>query len=572
MKDSIDGNNRVIVIGLDGATYDLLGPWLEQKKLPNIETFIREGSYGELASTIPPLSPVAWTTSVTGVNPGKHGIFDFLCRQPDSYEMRVMNASMRRTKPVWTLLSEAGKKVGVMNVPMTYPPDEVNGVMVSGMGTPGLNCNFTYPSTLRDEIIKRFGDYYIGLKDVPEDGQEGSYEQKTIQRLCDLVDHRFEVATYLMERERWDFFMVVLMATDTVQHLFWKFIDPAHPLYDKKEARRYGDAIFQIYKKADEKIGRLLKMFGDDTTFIVMSDHGAGPLYRLFFIQKWMASKGYLDVARAGDGVVSKKGAKRLLRNFVLLTKGLLPERLKAILRRRMPGLRHRILASQLMKDINWDKTLAFSEGAAGGIFVNLKGRMPRGTVNHGSDYEDLVNRVTSDLLRIKDPELGQNVVKAIYKAEEIYHGDCLEYAPDLCVSWNDGYAGITGWISIMHDFCCDDENSCFGTLKQHQWTGSHKSNGIIQLKGPHIRNNVKLEGSQIADVTPTILHLLGFEIPEELDGKVLEGAFKDSFIKSHPLRYNSSTNLKVSDMEKGYSKDDAKKVQDELRGLGYIE
>lgn len=569
---SVDNASRVFVIGLDGASYDLIGPWIKENKLPNLARFMEGGSWGQLASTIPAISPVAWTTSVTGVNPGKHGIFDFLCRQPDTYKMKVMNASMRRTKPVWTLLSEAGKKVAVMNVPMTYPPDEVNGVMISGLGTPSLNCPFTHPGTLKDDIMKKFGKYYLNLRDVPEPRQRMANEVKMIQRLCDLIEHRFEVAAYLLELGRWDFFMVVFMETDTAQHTFWCLIDPTHPLYDEKKAHEYGDAIFKIYKKIDEKIGHWLEAFGEDTTFIVMSDHGAGPFYKPFFIQNWMVKNGYLNVSKTLANSLSAQGLRQFLSRSVSATKKLLPNKLKERLRRSMPGLREKIITSELVSNINWEKTLAFSEGAAPGIFINVKEKAPKGTVSPGKSYEDLLDKLTSDLLAIKDPETGKKIVEAVHRTNDIYRGDCLGYAPDLCVCWNNGYHGITGWLTMLHKFGSDGKNTCFGTLKKNQWTGAHRSNGIIQLKGPHICRGTKLQGSQIADVTPTVLYLLGFEIPQEIDGKVLEVAFEDSFIKSHPIRHSSSTSLKVSDMEKRFSEDDAEKVQEELRSLGYIE
>jgi predicted AlkP superfamily phosphohydrolase/phosphomutase len=155
--------NKVLVIGLDGATFNVIKPLLKEGRLPNLKRLVEEGSHGNLVSTTPPLSPVAWTSFITGSNPEKHGIYDFLMRKGnEGYTVKFSNGGDRKVKPIWEIINKTGGElVGIVNVPMSYPPDIVNNFIVSGFDAPGTDSSSMHPSELYDEILERFGNYII---------------------------------------------------------------------------------------------------------------------------------------------------------------------------------------------------------------------------------------------------------------------------------------------------------------------------------------------------------------------------------------------------------------------------
>lgn len=276
---------RVFVIGLDGATFDLLQPWLDAGELPNLKGLMDAGVHGELRSIHPILSPVAWTSAATGVNPGKHGIFDFERPDPDRPGESILYTSReRKATPVWGLLSDAGFRVAVLNVPMTWPPDPVNGVMVSGFPFPNAtDIQYTYPPDLRSTL----GDYPLDLMgEALVKGAEG-------ERLASIVASRDAVVRVF---EDWaknrqdDFTFAVITATDRIQHFFWGMMDSKHPYWTPEYGRQFGEAIHQFWKATDQRLGEMLATLPPDATVLVISDHGFGPVYREVNTWNWFQS------------------------------------------------------------------------------------------------------------------------------------------------------------------------------------------------------------------------------------------------------------------------------------------
>ncbi|HWR71740.1 MAG TPA: alkaline phosphatase family protein, partial [Nitrospirota bacterium] len=347
---------KVIIIGWDGATFDIINPLVAAGRLPNVAYLMKNGVWGRMESTIPPLTPTAWTSLSTGVNPGKHAIFDAMLYSPEARRMSFVNASMRKCAPVWSVLSEAGRKVGVLNVPMTYPPDEVNGFVIPGMFTPEGADDFTYPRGLKDDLIRTFGRYFI----------ECNYSSSPSTYLKSIlsvdVDFREKVASYLMERYDWDFFFCVFMSSDRVQHFFWKYLDPSHPGHKK-----YGNAIATVYEKMDESLGRLIEKAGVDATVVMVSDHGSGPLKKAFFLNYWLLINGYLFLKRDFADIFRK--TPRVWSRFA----GTIKKVLRASISGRVgSGITEsqRDILTLFPSLIDWDRTVAFSEGVGGGIYI----------------------------------------------------------------------------------------------------------------------------------------------------------------------------------------------------------
>ncbi|MDR7485188.1 MAG: alkaline phosphatase family protein [Armatimonadota bacterium] len=282
-------HGRVFLLGLDGATFTLLRPWIDEGHLPTLARLLAEGAWGPLTSVIPPMTPVAWTSMVTGVRPGKHGIFGFLKTRPGRYEREPSSSLDRRRPAIWNLLDRAGRPSILVGVPYTYPPEPINGVVVSGFGTPSVDGEFVHPRSLREVILREFGPYPLEVR----------YRKDVLGRLEDahrLTAHRHALVRFLMREFPWDFFMFVLMTTDRLQHLIWRHVDPSHPWYDSDEARRYAPGILDYYRRLDDMVADLLARLDAQTTFMLVSDHGFGPLERSVSLLRWLGQAGLLRV------------------------------------------------------------------------------------------------------------------------------------------------------------------------------------------------------------------------------------------------------------------------------------
>ncbi|NIO22281.1 MAG: hypothetical protein GTN76_16525, partial [Candidatus Aenigmarchaeota archaeon] len=392
-----------------GATFHIIYPMMEKGQLPTISHLIDTGTHGVLKSTVPDLSPVAWTSMVTGKRPGNHPIFDFISRQPDSYSFRSTKGGNRKVQPIWSLLSDSGKRVGVINVTMSYPPEEVNGFIISGLDSPGLESTFAYPPSLYSEIKKNVGRYLL------VNPYALTTREKHLKGMMEMVENRLATTKYLMERYEWDFFMAVFIGTDGAQHFYWKDMDPSHPDHDAKTPDSFKRAISDVYTKLDAGIGELLDGHKGKITVILVSDHGFQPLHKLFVLNNWLIQEGFLCLEREFMKTVS-------LNKLISLGKNLKS--------RFLPGHRQNTGHSRtLSPSINWSKTKAFADGTFGYIFINLKGREPKGIVRPGREYDELCDGIIHRLKQVRDPDSGQLVVEEVFRCQEIFHGPYMNNA-----------------------------------------------------------------------------------------------------------------------------------------------
>ena len=370
---------RVLVIGLDGATFDLIKPWAAAGELPNLHRLMTEGSWGPLRSVVHPFTAQAWTSMVTGCQQGKHRVFDFWERDFSTYGFRLMNASHRALPALWSLLSPAGKDVIIVNLPQTYPPEQVKGVMVSGRDTPGLGAAYTYPHELKDELNQVSATPYVI---VPDDWlwmQRGRPDLARAELLRE-VDVRFDAAQQLMDRRPWDLAFFVVGATDGAAHFFWKYHDPTHPLYDPEEAAQYGDTILEVYRRCDRRIGELLERIeaAGDCNVLVVSDHGEGPLgSQAIHLNLWLAQQGLLtfrsDIGGGTLGVKLNTLASHAVQRGKRSLYGRISFQTLTKLRRLWPdSLRTRLGAEEFFPDVDWIHTRAYSEELRGNIWINL--------------------------------------------------------------------------------------------------------------------------------------------------------------------------------------------------------
>ena len=556
---------KLVVIGLDGAPYPLLQRWCREGHLPNLAALIDRGSHGVLRSTMPVHSPTAWASFITGLNPGKHGVFDFVRRAPSSYELQVVRADHIPGASLWRHLSENGRRVGIMNVPMTYPPEEVNGFLLSGLGTPDY-ANYAYPPALREELDQ--ASYRVNKKFffVPE------RQEEWLDDVFAMTEHRGQMAVQLMEKKKWDFFMVVFRNTDEICHFFWHHMDETHPRHDPRAPSRYRTAILDLYQLADRWIGRIVDAAGAEANIVVMSDHGAGPLYQDVFLNEWLWQQGWLKLTEQAESgsllarTVRRVGFTRKQISDALTRLNL--HRLEVLIKRAL-GDRIYVLPRddrpEFVDAVDWSRTSAYSFGYYGQIYINLKGREPQGIVDPGEPYEQLRREIATRMRAIVDPRDGRPVVDRVFFKEELYEGPQLAKAPDLLAIMR----GFSYMTRKGYEFA--EER---GTLFREPYTaetGSHRLEGTLIAAGPDLRSGCHLAEKAIYDLTPTLLHLMGCPLPSYLDGTLIEEMLAPAFLADHPVQRVESELPPPRQPFAGWDAENEREIVDRLKKLGYL-
>ena len=554
---------KVLILGLDGATPELVERWVEENKLPYLKQIMQRGTYGKLRSVYPPISPAAWTTFATGYNPGKHGTYDFRDYDTKSYSFfanTIVDSNAFAGKSIWDLVGAAGQKVGVVTVPVTYPAWKVNGFMISGYPTPDTGKNYTYPPELAKEIPPLVGDAAF-FKSATN--RTLLNEMNRLMHLC------ADVSIEQMLKDDYGLYIMVVGATDRAHHDWWKYIDPDHPAYDAKEAEQYGTLILETYQTADACVGKFLEAIDDDTTVIVMSDHGGGAHPKYYFnTNQFLRALNLLrPSAKAGKSKSGLKGAfknfyRTRIRRFPYLEKVYrsLPERLKKVAVN---------LDSQTMMNldaIDWSQTKAYRfpmYPPVEGIMINVAGRQPQGCVQPGEEYEAIRSRILEEVRTLRDPRTGEPIVIEAYRREDIYSGERIELAPDIILVTQDCYKGGTSIDELVSEVPLD---------VLQKLSGVHRMDGIILAQGPHIRQSHILERAGIIDVAPTIMYALGMPIPSDMDGKPLTDLFEESYVKQTSASYTDERKYEdVASDDYGYSEEEEESVRLKLEALGYL-
>jgi predicted AlkP superfamily phosphohydrolase/phosphomutase len=515
------GNCRLLIIGLDGATFDLIEPWVAAGDLPVLSDLMQRGAWGPLRSTIPATTFPAWSTMMTGVNPGRHGIFDFTRRPPGRYAVEFVNATHRRHPTLWNMLSQAGCRVGVVGLPATYPPEQVNGLMIAGFDSPvttGVDASFVYPRQLWHEI-RRVADYRI--TDFQELRIGPNWHADALERMQVALHDRLAIAEHLLAREEWDCFTVLFGESDTVSHHFWMYHDPASPRYDANAGQPLAGAIRTIYRQLDAAIGQLLAVT-PEATVIILSDHGFGGTGNtVVYLNRWLQDQGYLHFQDSPGWIGSS------LRLGKRLGLRLLPSVLQEQVFRRCGGrLANRLESGTRFCGVDWAGTRAFSEesNTCPAIWLNLAGREAAGIVAADA-YHTLRDEIIARLQAWRHPTSGQPIVARAWRREELYAGPYVAEAPDIVLelALEEGYA-----------LTCQSSQGRPGPsvrqltpseyigAKGQSMNGSHRSDGVLIMAGPGVRTGQHLIGASLMDVAPTALALLGETAAVALDGRIL--------------------------------------------------
>lgn len=525
---------RFLLLGLDGLEPSLAERWMDAGLLPHLARLRDEGVFARLASTRPPVTFPAWTTCVTGVGPGRHGIFDFTTLPPGTRQIRFVNSRDRQAPALWNILSDAGRRVCVLGVPGTYPPEAVNGVLVAGFDSPvstGIDASFVNPRERYAQVSA------WGFADFQEGDIGPGWHEAAHRSLLDGIARKEEIAMKLFREEPWDFAMVVFGEADTASHHFWLFHDSGSP----RHRPGWENALRDIYLRLDEAVGKLRAAFGEDAVVGVVSDHGFGGAGTgVAHLNNWLAEQGYLHFTAARPNWM-KALALRLV-----------PTAWRGKIFRRFIGLANRAESHARFDGIDWSRSRAWSEELSyfPTVRISVQGRDPEGTVPP-EEYEAFVRALCAHL------ERWEAVAKA-WPRSEIYAGPMVEDAPDIVLelALEKGYSitPLRARDGAAFRRLAPDE---YLGGKERGMNGTHRELGVLFLSVP-----AGCAGASLLDIAPTVLAAMGVAGPP-MEGRDLIGG-------GATPEASVTTDFAVA--ASPYSAEEEAQIEARLRALGYFE
>jgi len=482
--------SRIVVIGIDGANFSPIERWSQEGSLPGFRHLKEHGASGELCSTVPPISPTAWTSIFTGTNPGKHGIFGFIKRRAHSYYPTPISSADIRAPTLWDILTENGIKSAWVSVPFIYPPKPIYGVLTAGLGTPSRKSPFAYPPAVKTEILRKYPNFDV---DFNEDEIELSRNiDKSLTKISSVTEANMNLFKELVADKSFRVVGGVFRALDVIQHY----------LIDSDDLRRH-------YQKFDQLIRDITEEMDENDVLIVCSDHGFRKIQKNFYINNWLEQAGLLHFK--SEPILGRLGIRA--ENFQkVLVKAGLKDLVWKLKRSSLVETVLRLMPSEdFLSNIDWSTTRAYYIGNDGGaIFANVKGREPEGIVERAQEYEELTREIAKKALEITDPLDGERVIRQAYRSCEAYVGE-LDDAPDILLVENEGYR-VTGGHNRQRMLLEDVRVR----------PGDHSTAGVLFMLGSGIRAGHRIADATVQDVTPTVLHLLDIPIPVHMDGKPL--------------------------------------------------
>lgn len=539
---------KTLVVGFDGALLDLADRWIDDGRMPALKAIRDDGASGPMRSVFPYNSSIAWTSLSTGMSAGRHGVFDFLLPGRGSYALRVATREDRLVPALWNRVSDAGGRVCVVNIPMTFPAEQVNGVMVSGMDAPRLEERAVHPSDLLPRA--KAGRYRI-ISAAGEEARKGEWDAAE-RELVGTLEARASFVRELVGRDAFDLVMVNLEATDGAHHYFWQHNDPSHPRHDEALAERFGDAIGRVYEASDRELDRLIDAYRPDTVFVV-SDHGGGPSSDwVLFINDWLIEQGFMAVTAGGGG------ASSFSRRLYGQVRERVPESVRRGLRPLLGKAVDRAKGSALYGDVDWSRTRAYGQ-LESAVRLNLAGREPEGIVGEG-EREQALRELSERAAEATLPD-GTPLFSDVLRPEDVYRGDAeggwdliLERAPGLHVR-SRNTTGRPGSIHRLSD------------LPVYLPSGLHTRVGLVFAAGEAIERRGRVGEADIHQVAPSVLAVLEVSAPQ---------------LDAEPFAFVSARAAAPSDMASDaareaanvteFTAEEEEEVLSRLRDLGYVD
>ncbi|MAE70353.1 MAG: hypothetical protein CME06_07790 [Gemmatimonadetes bacterium] len=552
---------KLYVFAWDGVSFDLLRPWMDEGRLPNLRALIDEGASGPLPTVFPPVTATSWSSFATGTNPGSHGIFDMtLLRRDGALREEAASAHSLHGRTLWDLAAQHGLRSIVVNLPPTWPPKPMEGALVADFLAPQGDRRLSWPPELIDEIEQRFGPYRLHFKKIYRKGGIG----ELLDEAREVFRYKLGVVEHLTRTRDWDLVIHHVFGSDRLQHELWHVLDPSHPAHDPEEGAAWAPKIADYFDELDAAIPRIRKWLGVDGTICLLSDHGFGPVHRYLVLNCWLLERGYL---------VLRKGALSRIR-AALFRSGFTPDLAYRIadklglghLRHSGGiGTRHKQLAFVSnfflsFADVDWSRTVAYSKGNFGQIYMNVRGREPEGILDPGEEYEAARTRIISDLAALTEPGGRELLFESVWRREELYRGELVDRAPDILFLPKDMRWKALGVLDFI-------ANSF--VLPNFGQSGDHRMDGMFTIAGPSIRRGHRITEAHMLDVAPTLLHLLGAPVSDRMEGRVLREALTEEHARANPVLTEDYGPGEGS--AEAPSDDELQQVRDQLKGLGYI-
>jgi predicted AlkP superfamily phosphohydrolase/phosphomutase len=536
-----------LLIGVDGATFTVLDPYMERGVMPFLGGLVKRGTRASLRSVMPPLTPPAWTSLMTGKRPGQHGVFDFFQKEePDSVYFHFASSQDIGSATIWSLASDQGRRVISVNFPLMFPPPAVDGWIVPGGMMPWrqlrLGC---HPPGLFDRLKalpgfkpKQMLDMELEVKAIEgcPDDEYAQWVESHIQR-----EQRWaEVARHLVREHRAELIGVMFDGVDKLQHLCWRFIDPAcRPARPSEWEREMIERCERYFNTLDAMIADLIALAGPEATVILASDHGFGATREVFHVNSWLERQGYLSWADRSNGDADRDGTDRdgTELGFAEMT-------------------RH-------VHAVDWTRTLAYA-ATASSQGINIVSRIP------GTDEplpEDarrkLAEELAEGLRAVRRPDDERPLVDEVWSREEAFSGPYEELGPDVSLILADG-----GTISILPSETL--------VTRREELRGHHRWEGIFIATGPGIRAGAEVDELSIVDVAPLVLHRLGLAVPDDMAGRIPIEVLEEEELDRRPPRQAAAAaaSSRPADRpaELDLDPDEEAEVLERLRALGYVE
>lgn len=530
---------RVVLIGLDGATFAILDPLMRTGVMPFLKEFVAHGVRGVLHSTSHPLTPIAWTTLMTGRLPGNHGVFDFVRvdRRGDHPDYVLGTSADVRVETIWSIASRHGCRVTTLNFPCMFPAPSINGFVVPGFVPWTYLSRAVHPRELypRLKALPAFNARELALDwDVERKALQGlpAEEFETWIKFHIAREQQwFEIARFLMKEEPCELTAILFDGADKLQHLCYYLIDPelAAP-HTSEWAQQMRALCLAYFRQLDGFIADIVARAGDEAQVFIASDHGfqaAGD--RIFYANVWLQQHGYLHWVT--DAPIDHEG--RLTLEGHTGTDTL----------------------------IDWSRTTAFALTASSNAIYIRRATDTHGTGVADRDYATFRDRLIQSLLAFTDPDTGERVIDRIMTREEAFPGTQVADAPDLTLVLRD-----RSFLSVLRT----DEPLRLRPLPY----GTHHPDGIFMARGPGVRSGAELAPFSIVDIAPTLLYGLGLPLPDDLDGKPMVAAFESAFVAANPVRVETARALTAERVvdQSAFDADSEREVLDRLKALGYLE
>ncbi len=530
-----------ILLGLDGAAFSIMDALVADGQMPSFGKLMQDGVRAELLSTPHPLTPPAWTTLMTGRQPGSHGIFDFIWAEEreENIYFTLNNFRDIKAETIWSIVNRQGGRVTTLNFPFMSPVPKLNGTVIPGLVSwRHLRRNIHPPEMF--EKLKSLPGFHA--KDVAWDFEREKQATKTIppEEYADWVEfHRrresnwYQIFNFVRREAPAELTAILLDGIDKLQHVCWRQLDSMYAdSWCGDFDREVRASVLGFFRELDEFIGQLLQAVGDQARIFIASDHGFGPTEKVFRVNRWLAENGYLTWRSTDD----------------------LDEHERAKIEKLING--HFV-------HLDWDRTTAYAQSSAtNGIHIRVASAPGESGVPL-EEYESFRDQLAEQLLQIRDPETGQQIVTKVLKREEVFPGAHNQRCPDLTLILFD-----YGFISTL--------NQAPVIYTRPGLAGTHRPEGIFLAHGPGIPRGEVLPQQSILDVAPTLLHSLGLPIPVDFEGAVIDKAFDDEFMTANPVRVSGITEspgVNRNPAERPQTDDmDDEAIVDRLRALGYVE